>query len=428
MYGGNWTTISVSRLRINENAVLRNNPNMPQNDAAFCVWVLKQLHDSKRYDMVEPFFILGNGLLDIRTVYQRLESGHYVDAAGFQRDLFSIPTKFIDRYPGNHTLVHEKANNLLLTLLPERFAQRNRWEGYRRRSSQQQQQQPVVPSTSVPVATAQPVLTAAAAAAAAAPALVQSAASDAVSDTASNVAADPATNAASVATPNAHQQSRFSSPFVIRTSATPKPSGRPPTSSRQETTGLSASKHRASEHPARPDPDDTSRHVSEAVDLDSERREARRGKKRAADDLVVGSSSKRARQEVEQHKYHSELRIQIVEVIDQEMKLVYGQEASMELEEGAQRYIDQLSQMDAEAKHRATASDQNVFKEDHKEKIEKMVVKYIREELNKFLAAKGQYIQPRLSLSSKMKNEDEEDEKDDDSEEDSKPRVKKERD
>lgn len=279
-----------------EAAVLRNNPHMPQNDAAFCVWVLSQLHNSERYDMVEPFYILGDRLLDIRTAYQRLESGHYVDAAEFQRALFSIPTEYLEQYPGNHTLVHEKANNLLLTLLPERFAQRNRWEGNRRRSLQQRQQQqqqqaPLAPSTSASAAAVQ------------APPTATASVSAPDAAAASSVPSDIAAGAASGSAPGAHQQSRFGTPLVMRISATPKPSGAPPRLSAQGATGAQASDHGAPEHPVRPDPDDTSRRVSEAADLDSQRREARRGKKRAANDQGAGSSSKRARQEVEKHEY-----------------------------------------------------------------------------------------------------------------------------
>jgi len=125
----------------------------------------------------------------------------------------------------------------------------------------------------------------------------------------------------------------------------------------------------------------------------------------------------------------SDLRLAIHGVIDREMGLVHDQNSSMELAESAQRYVDQLAQMDSQAMQNANRTDLNEFKEDHFEEIATGLVKRVCEELNRFLAAKGQYIQPRLSLSSKMKNEDEEDEEeDDDSEEDSKPRVKREKD
>ena len=301
MSGGRWTTVSVSRLEIgrlnhqgfvktganisvDEAAVLRNNAHMPQNDAAFCVWILAQLHN-KDYDMVEPFFILGSGLLDIRTLYQRLENGGFGNAAEFQTALVSIPTSYLERYSTYQSRVHTQATNLLLEL-PERFAQRNRWEGNRRRHShqhhqqQQQQQAPIVPSTSASAAAVQvppPI-----------------------------APADPAApihDAASIAAPDAHQQSRFSSPFAFRTSATPGPPGRLITSPGQGATGSLASNRRVSEHPARADSDDIPHRVSEAVDHESALREARRGKKRASSDQGVGSCSKKPRQEVEKHKY-----------------------------------------------------------------------------------------------------------------------------
>lgn len=124
----------------------------------------------------------------------------------------------------------------------------------------------------------------------------------------------------------------------------------------------------------------------------------------------------------------SDLRLALHGVIDREMGLVHDHNSSIELVESAQRYVGQLAQMDSQAMQNANRTDLNEFKEDHFEEIATGLVKRVCEELNRFLAAKGQYIQPRLSLPSKMKNEDEEDEEDDDSEEDSKPRVKRERD
>lgn len=426
-------------MSVDEAAVLRNNAHMPRNDADFCIWILGQLHNNERYDMVEPFYMLGDHLPDMRTIYLRLENGGFANAAEFQTALVSIPTEYLASYSTHQSRAHTQATNLLLEL-PERFAQRNRWESNIRRRSQQhqrqqqpqqqqqQQQAPVVPLTSASTAAVQAAPPSAASLAApaapAAPALAQGAASD----------------AGSVAAPDARQQCRFASPFVLRTSATPKPSGRPTTSSRQEAVGPSASNHGVSERPAHADPDDTSRQFSEAADHDSGLREARRGKKRVASDQASGSSPKRARQEVDKHKYRyvlisvrefkvltngSKLRIQIDGVIDREMKLAYDQKASMELEEGAQRYIDHLSHMNADDKQEETAADRYVFKEDHIEEIASRLVKYVREELNKFLAAKGQSIQPRLSLSVKRKHKDED--ADDNSEEDSKPRVKREK-
>lgn len=97
----------------------------------------------------------------------------------------------------------------------------------------------------------------------------------------------------------------------------------------------------------------------------------------------------------------------------------------MELAEGAQRYVDELAQMDSQAKQNAIRTDVNEFKVDHFEELVTGLVKRVCEELNDFLAAKGQSIQPRLSLS--MKGEHKNKDEDDDYEVDSEPRVKREK-
>jgi hypothetical protein len=79
----------------------------------------------------------------------------------------------------------------------------------------------------------------------------------------------------------------------------------------------------------------------------------------------------------------------------------------MELEESAQRYVDQLSQMDVQAMQKAKKVDLNEFKEDHVAQIEQILVKNVRDEINRFLAAKGQSIQPRVSLSIEGEHEHE---------------------
>jgi hypothetical protein len=169
---------------------------MPQNDAAFCAWVLRQLYNTERYHMVEQFYNLASGLLDMNTVYQRLQDGSFADAAEFEEKLVSVPTEFLKEYP-ILTRQHEKASAFLLDL-PGLFKQRNRWENQRRRNQQRQQQQqqqaPVVPSTS----------------AYSAPVTVAASALD--HDTATDVALDTSS------------QPRFKTPLTIRTSATPGPS------------------------------------------------------------------------------------------------------------------------------------------------------------------------------------------------------------
>lgn len=96
----------------------------------------------------------------------------------------------------------------------------------------------------------------------------------------------------------------------------------------------------------------------------------------------------------------------------------------MQLEEGARRYIKQLSQMDDQAMQEAKTADLNEFKEDNIEWLEQGILDHVHDELNKFLAKKGQSIQPRVSLSIERKHEDEV-EDDADLESDSKPKVKK---
>jgi protein associated with RNAse G/E len=107
------------------------------------------------------------------------------------------------------------------------------------------------------------------------------------------------------------------------------------------------------------------------------------------------------------------------------MRLIHQQKSSMQLEAGAQRYIDYLSQMDVEAIQEAKTADLNEFKEDNIEWLERSILDHVHDELNKFLAKKGQFIQPRVLLSIEHKHEDEA-EDDGDSESDSKPRVKRE--
>lgn len=111
----------------------------------------------------------------------------------------------------------------------------------------------------------------------------------------------------------------------------------------------------------------------------------------------------------------SDIRLAIAEFIDSEMKLVHDQTSSMELAADAQRYVDELAQRDSQAKKNAVGRDLIEFREDHFEELAVGLVKRVCEKLNNFLASKGRAIEPRVSLSRKMKNED----VDDDSESDS---------
>jgi hypothetical protein len=112
------------------------------------------------------------------------------------------------------------------------------------------------------------------------------------------------------------------------------------------------------------------------------------------------------------------------------MGLIHEQRSSMELAEGTQHYVDQLSQMGAQAMQKAKKADLNEFKEDHVEQLESLLVGYVRDEINNFLATKGRSIQPRVSLSIESVHEHEDGDEDEeeiaDSETDSRAKVKKE--
>jgi ribosomal protein S19E (S16A) len=404
---------------------------MPHNDAAFCTWVLRQLYDTDRNHMVEPFYIVRNGRADMRTVYQTLENGGFANAAEFERGLSSVPAGCL---VGGPTRVHytraqqEKVGDLSLALL-DRFKQRNRWESTRRRSQQQhqpQQQAPTVPSTS-----------ASAAASHVAPSTSASAAASHVAPTATALPAIAASALAQSTAAHASPQPRFSTPLVHRPSATPGPSRGPTVPPRKRVTKYSGQVNL----------DNTSRQVSEAVEHDAALAQACREKKRAASSDGVGTGSKRPRREIDKYKYRyavlnivgtrlriltksSDLRIEIAGVIDREMDLIHEQRSSIELAEGTQHYVGQLSQMDAHAMQKAKKADLNEFKEDHVEQLESLLVGYVRDEINNFLATKGRSMQPRVSLSIESEHErehgDEDEEEIADSETDSRAKVKKE--
>jgi hypothetical protein len=86
--------------------------------------------------------------------------------------------------------------------------------------------------------------------------------------------------------------------------------------------------------------------------------------------------------------------------------------------------------MDAHAMQKAEKADLNEFKEDHVEQLESLLVGYVRDEINNFLATKGRSMQPRVSLSIESEHErehgDEDEEEIADSETDSRAKVKKE--
>lgn len=102
----------------------------------------------------------------------------------------------------------------------------------------------------------------------------------------------------------------------------------------------------------------------------------------------------------------SNLRVEIAEVFDREMELVHSGRSTIELDEGAQRYVDHLSQMDAGAMQKAGRADLNEIKEDYIGELEEVLVELAKKRINEILARKGQSIQPRMSLSSRMEDEE----------------------
>ncbi|KAH0400983.1 hypothetical protein KCU89_g4631, partial [Aureobasidium melanogenum] len=114
---------------------------MPRGDSNFALWIMKQLAAEGRWHMVEPFYNIGGQALDIRTVNQRLEDGNYANAADFQSELLSIPTKFLTK---GLSRASEKASDLLQEL-PTLFKRRQLQDTLLRKRSQQQQQPPQQP-------------------------------------------------------------------------------------------------------------------------------------------------------------------------------------------------------------------------------------------------------------------------------------------
>ncbi|CAD0098697.1 unnamed protein product [Aureobasidium mustum] len=443
-----YTLVTEPQLIIDQDTVVQNNTHMTRfGDSNFCVWVMKQLNTVGRWHMVEPFVRLPGQMLDVQTINQRLHSGGYPDAATLQQELLSIPTNWLKNNSGQNRR-HAKANDLLLEL-PALFRSRNRVDNAHRRS-QQQQQPPTGPSVSASANTNPGTAGNAASGSGQNPA--QGSAQVSVQDSAQNAAqgaaaaAATAQNALSLLSPAAASQPpvivtrELSIP--IRLSAPPPGSSRKPNShSERRPVENRASNTGTSEYSFGRDIEDALREGSEeASEHSSALHQARAGKKRAASGDNIGTDSKRVRQETPKYKYRyvlrttvdirlkiltnrSELRVEIAGVFDREMELVHSGGSSIELAEGAQRYVDHVSQMDARAMEKARKVDLNGIKEDCVEELEKLLVEAVQEHINKVLASKGQYIHPRVSLSSKMEDEEEDN---NDQEHESKAKVKRE--
>ncbi|KAG9711675.1 hypothetical protein KCU73_g17111, partial [Aureobasidium melanogenum] len=138
---GNWSIEVRDRLVTNGRLVAANNPHMPPGDSNFALWIMKQLAAEGRWHMVEPFYNIGGQALDIRTVNQRLENGNYANAADFQSELLSIPTRLLTK---DLSRASEKASDLLQEL-PTLFKRRQLQDTLLRKRSQQQQQPPQQP-------------------------------------------------------------------------------------------------------------------------------------------------------------------------------------------------------------------------------------------------------------------------------------------
>ncbi|KAH0279933.1 hypothetical protein KCU91_g1385, partial [Aureobasidium melanogenum] len=408
---GRYTTVLPDQLVINEATVGQNNAHMTRLDLNFCVWIMKQLKTVGHWHMVEPFLRLPNQSVGIQTINQRLHNGSYPNAATLQEELLSIPTDWLERNAGQ-THRHVKANDLMLEL-PRLFKARNRVDNAHRRS--QQQQPPTIPSASASTSVA--------------PAVADNAASDVSQSSAQTPTQDPAQEPVQEPAPgpthDAAQHATTAVPATAAAAAVPPPAvsqtlarttrelsirTTTPGPSREPNDHPGASEDHASntepfEHSFGEDVANAFRYNSaETPEPSSALRQARSEKRRASGE-DIGTSSKRARQETPKHKYRN-LRVEIAEVFDREMELVHSGRSTIELEEGAQRYVDHLSRMDAGAMQKATRADLNEIKEDYVGELEEVLVELAQRRINGILARKGQSIQPRMSLSSKMEDEE----------------------
>ncbi|KAK6001172.1 hypothetical protein QM012_003255 [Aureobasidium pullulans] len=412
---GRYTTVHPAQLIIDERTIMKNNAHMTNfGDANFCVWIMKQLVTVARWHMVEPFIRLPDPWVDLHSINQRLHTGGvssgYPDAATFQEDLLSIPINWLQHNSGQ-THRHAKANDLMLEL-PALFRSRNRVDNAYRRSQQQQS----------------PTVSAASASANTSPNNVSNATWNTALNSAQEYAQGAAQDAAPGATPSglpppagAHSHVSATRELSVRLSVPPGP----PRSHDSHPEGRpiedQASSVEPTEHSFGTDLDNACRNSSEkTAEPSSALKQARSEKRRASGD-DIGTNPKRARQETLKHKYR-ELRVEIAGVFDRELDLVHSGESNIELSEGAQRYVDYLSQMGRGAMQKVRKADLNGIKEDYVGDLDELVVKAVQKYINEELARKGQHIQPRVSLSSKM--EDEEDTND--QEPDSKARVKRE--
>ncbi|KAG9668957.1 hypothetical protein KCU99_g7011, partial [Aureobasidium melanogenum] len=381
------------------------NSSMSANDRKFCKYIMAQLERKENKHFTEPFNNTFNlpayqGFArhaDLSTIKNDVANDFYGSLNEFKEDFQRIVNNCKAVEKDDEGLFYDKANDLqhhLVKLFEQKKSLYARWD--KEREQEQSDSPSAVPG-----------------------------ASSASAPGASSRSAGP------VAAP--HPPSPAPLPSTMQTlphrfSATPTPSRRPTNDSEARVTDVQASNTRASRQSSRAKPDIISREVGETLHHDAELRQARAGKKRAASDEETITASKRTRQEAPKYKY-TDLRVGAARIVNREMRLVHEHMSDIDPDEGAQRYVDHVSQMDAYTMNEAKEKDLEEIKESCIDEIEKFAVELIQKKINEGFARKGQHIQPRVSLPSLMKDAMEHEEIEDEdrgSETDSKGRIKRE--
>lgn len=124
----------------------------------------------------------------------------------------------------------------------------------------------------------------------------------------------------------------------------------------------------------------------------------------------------------------SDLRVGAARIVHREMRLVHEHKSDIDLDEGAQRYIDHVFQMDGHTMQEVKEKDLEEIKESCIDEIERFAVELIQKKINGDMTRKGQHMQPRVSLPSVMEDAAEHEIEDEDrgSETDSRARVNRE--
>ncbi|KAH0360947.1 hypothetical protein KCU65_g9054, partial [Aureobasidium melanogenum] len=385
---------------------------MSANDRKFCKYIMAQLERPENKHFTEPFDNTFNlpayqGFArhaDLSSIKNDVHTDFYGNLNEFKEDFQRIVNNCKAVEKDDKGLFYDKANDLqhhLVKLFEQKKSLYTRWDKEREQECEQEREQEQSGSPSAAPAAPSPASTPAAAIAAAALAAVSASAPVASSSSAGPVAASRPPS------PSPHPSTMQNLPH--RFSATPAPLHRPTNDSEGRFTEVQANNTRGPRQSSRAELVIASREVGETLDHDAELRQVRAGKKRAASGDEIVTDFKRARQETPKHKYRN-LRVEIAGVFDREMELVHAGGSTTELDEGAQRYVDHLSQMDAGAMQKARMADLNEIKEDYVGELEEVLVELAQNRINGVLGRKGQSIQPRMSLSSKMEDEEDDNE------------------